>query len=166
MRSVLCPPPARTSAHGEDNASDGAFSQTFLLRVLKSGALMSSACTLSMITASLLERSSPWTALNAMASGIGIGGRRPSDRSGPVTAVGGGLLVGGLFLWAGLYQGVLAVCRRRPSLATGAVAALGGFLVDRILLHRTLMPAFRHALGRAGMLAKYTAIALAAARST
>jgi hypothetical protein len=120
-----------------------------------------------MVVASLFKSKSPWAGINAMATGIGVGGRRPSKEFEAVTTPAGlGALVGGMLVWGLGYEAALAATGRRSSVLTGALSALGGYAFDRLFLADHLVPNFRKTMGTLGTVAKYTALGLASAMSS
>ncbi len=137
-----------------------------VLRGLKTGAALATTITGTMMVASTLERGSPWAGVNAMATGIGVGGRRVTDRFAPaVTLTGLAVLTGGMLAWGVLYERALTAAGRQSSLATGALSGAAGYILDRFILSKWLMPNFRRTLGLGGLIAKYTALTLTSAAS-
>lgn len=137
----------------------------FMGRTFGSALAMSAACGAAMLVASQLRNGSPWAGLNAMATAVGLGPKRARKRfDASATLAGAGVLVGGFVLYAALYEGSLMATGKRRSLASGVLAALGGFGVDQLALRSELVPNFRRTLGDGGTLAKYAALGLAAAR--
>jgi hypothetical protein len=138
-----------------------------VIRGLKTGATLAAATTATMLISSTFKSKSPWAGLNAMATAVGVGGRRPSKSFGPVaTPAGLGVLVGGMLVWGLGYEAALAATGRRSSLFTGALSALGGYAFDRLILPDHLVPNFQKTMGTLGTLAKYTALGLASAMSS
>jgi hypothetical protein len=133
-------------------------------RGVKTGTAITAATATAMMVAAGVERGSPWAGFNAMATAVGAR-RVPDDFDMDVTPLGFGVLAGGLLLWGGAYEAVLSAVGRRSTLLTGVASGLGGYLVDRLLLPRRLVPAFRSAMGVGGVFAKYAALALASAAS-
>jgi hypothetical protein len=136
-------------------------------RGLKTGVTMAAATTATMVVSSLFKSKSPWAGINAMATGIGVGGRRPSKTfEASTTPAGLGALVGGMLVWGLGYEAALAAAGRRSSVLTGALSALGGYAFDRLFLADHLVPNFRKTMGTLGTVAKYTALGLASAMSS
>jgi hypothetical protein len=134
-------------------------------RSFGSALAMSVACGATMMIASQLRSGSPWAGLNAMATAVGLGPRKAKKRFDmTATIAGAGVLAAGFVVFAGLYEATLEASGKRRSLATGLIAALGGFAADQLLLKNELVPNFRRTLGDGGTLAKYAALGLAAAR--
>ncbi|WP_437751485.1 hypothetical protein [Sorangium sp. So ce1389] len=133
-------------------------------RGLRTGAVMTAATMCTMMAASTLKRGSPWASMNAMATAVGIGGRRVSDRFDPVvTPTGIAVLAGGLLAWGIGYEKALDASGQRSGALTGALAALGGFLLDELVLPDRLMQNFRAKMGVVGTLSKYVALGVASA---
>jgi hypothetical protein len=115
----------------------------------------------------IFKSKSPWAGINAMATAIGVGGRRPSKSFGPVaTPTGLGLLVGGMLVWGIGYEAALSASGQRSSALTGALSAIGGYAFDRLILPDHLVPNFRKTMGTLGTVAKYTALGIASAMSS
>ena len=118
-----------------------------------------------MMVASQLRSGSPWAGLNAMATAVGLGPKKAKKRFDmTATIAGAGVLAAGFLVYASLYEGTLAASGKRRSLGTGILAALGGFAVDQLLLKNELVPNFRPTLGDRGIVAKYAALGIPAAR--
>ncbi|WP_437617902.1 hypothetical protein [Sorangium sp. So ce1151] len=133
-------------------------------RGLRTGAVMTAATMCTMMAASTLKRGSPWASMNAMATAVGIGGRRVSDRFDPVvTPAGIAVLAGGLLAWGIGYEKALDASGQRSGALTGALSALGGFLLDELVLPDRLMQNFRAKMGVVGTLSKYVALGVASA---
>ncbi|WP_104982774.1 hypothetical protein [Sorangium cellulosum] len=133
-------------------------------RGLRTGAVMTAATMCTMMAASTLKRGSPWASMNAMATAVGLGGRRASDRFDPVvTPAGIAVLAGGLLVWGIGYEKALDATRQRSSALTGALSAVGGFLLDELVLPDRLMKNFRDKMGVLGTLSKYVALGVASA---
>jgi hypothetical protein len=127
-------------------------------RVFGTGVRMSAATASTMMLASLVHRGSPWTGLNAMTNALGLGRRRPKAKfEGASTWLGLGVLVGGLFLTAAIYEAIARSPDRRGMLS-GALVGMAGFAVDRFLLPDALVRSLRYSLGSIGTVAKYTAL--------
>ncbi|WP_129349299.1 hypothetical protein [Sorangium cellulosum] len=135
-------------------------------RGLRTGAALTAATLCTMMAASTLERGSPWAAMNAMATAVGLGRRRVSDRFDPVaTPVGIAALTGGMLLWGIGYEKALRATGRRSGALTGAMSAVAGFLVDDLILPDRLMKSFRRTMGVLGTVSKYVALGAASAAS-
>lgn len=135
-----------------------------ITRGLRTGAALTAATMCTMMAASTLERGSPWASMNAMATAVGVGKRRVSDRFTPVgTPVGIAVLTGGMLLWGIGYETALHATGRRKSALTGAMSAVAGFLVDDLLLPDRLMKNFRRTMGVLGTVSKYVALGIASA---
>ncbi|XXY50803.1 hypothetical protein WME91_06625 [Sorangium sp. So ce269] len=133
-------------------------------RGLRTGAVMTAATMCTMMAASTLKRGSPWASMNAMATAVGIGGRRVSDRFDPVvTPAGIAVLAGGLLAWGIGYEKALDASGQRSGALTGALSALGGFLLDELVLPDRLMQNFHAKMGVVGTLSKYVALGVASA---
>lgn len=133
---------------------------------LKTGAAIASATAAVMMASSRLRSGSAWAGFNAMATAVGVGRDGVFDRFRPgVTPVGVAVLTAGLVGWGVAYRAALSATGRRSSLATGLLSAAGGYLVDRVILPRTLVGDFRRSMGDWGTAAKYAAIALTSARA-
>lgn len=136
-------------------------------RGLKTGATIAAATTATMMISAIFKSKSPWAGINAMATAIGVGGRRPSKSFGPVaTPTGLGLLVGGMLVWGIGYEAALSASGQRSSALTGALSAIGGYAFDRLILPDHLVPNFRKTMGTLGTVAKYTALGIASAMSS
>lgn len=139
---------------------------TTLLDGLKTGATLAAATAAVMMTASRLRSGSVWAGFNAMATAVGRGRDGVFDRFRPrVTPVGFAVLTAGLIGWGAAYRAALSAAGRRGSLATGILSAAGGYLIDRVLLPRTLVPDFRRSMGDLGTAAKYATLAVTSARA-
>ncbi|WP_437540761.1 hypothetical protein WME97_25285 [Sorangium sp. So ce367] len=133
-------------------------------RGLRTGAVLTAATMCTMMAASTLKRGSPWAAMNAMAAAVGLGGRRAKRRFDPVaTPAGMAALAGGLLVWGIGYEKALDAAGRRGGALTGALSALGGFLLDDLVLPSRLMKGFRDTMGVAGTVGKYVALGVASA---
>ncbi|XYH92833.1 hypothetical protein ACMHYB_33820 [Sorangium sp. So ce1128] len=133
-------------------------------RGLRTGAVLTAATMCTMMAASTLKRGSPWASMNAMASAVGVGGRRVSDRFDPiVTPTGVAVLAGGMLAWGIGYEKALDAAGQRSDALTGALSALGGFLLDELVLPDRLMKNFRAKMGVVGTLSKYVALGVASA---
>ncbi|MGK4003978.1 hypothetical protein WMF31_15200 [Sorangium sp. So ce1036] len=135
-------------------------------RGLRTGAALTAATLCTMMAASTLERGSPWAAMNAMATAVGLGRRRVSDRFDPVaTPAGIAALTGGMLLWGIGYEKALRATGRRSGALTGSMSAVAGFLVDDLILPDRLMKSFRRTMGVLGTVGKYVALGAASAAS-
>lgn len=133
-------------------------------RGLRTGAVMTAATMCTMMAASTLKRGSPWASMNAMATAVGIGGRRVSDRFDPVvTPAGIAVLAGGMLAWGIGYEKALDASGQRSGALTGALSAFSGFLLDELVLPDRLMQNFRAKMGVVGTLSKYVALGVASA---
>lgn len=133
-------------------------------RGLRTGAVLTAATMCTMMAASTLKRGSPWAAMNAMAATVGLGGRRPKRRFDPVaTPAGIAALAGGLLVWGIGYEKALDAAGQRGGALTGALSALGGFLLDDLVLPGRLMKGLRDTMGVAGTVGKYVALGVASA---
>lgn len=133
-------------------------------RGLRTGAVLTAATMCTMMAASTIKRGSPWAAMNAMAAAVGLGGRRAKHRFDPVaTPAGIAALAGGLLVWGIGYEKALDAAGRRGSPLTGALSALGGFLLDDLVLPDRLMKNLRDTMGVAGTVGKYVALGVASA---
>lgn len=136
-------------------------------RGLKTGATLAAATSATMMISAIFKSKSPWAGFNAMATAIGVGGRRPSKSFGPVaTPTGLGLLVGGMLVWGIGYEAALSASGQRSSALTGALSAIGGYAFDRLILPDHLVPNFRKTMGTLGTVEKYTALGIASAMSS
>lgn len=141
--------------------------RTTVTQGLKRGASLVAATTAAMMVSSFIARGSPWAGLNAMATAIGAGGRRASDRFNRAqTPTGLGLLTGGLLAWGVLYEGALALSHRRSTLATGALSGLAGYAFDSVVLPGWVVPNFRRKMGVGGTIAKYATLGIASAAAS
>jgi hypothetical protein len=137
----------------------------YLGRSLGSALTMSAMTAASMLIASQLRSGTPWAGLNAMAGAVGLGPKRPRKRFDQnATVAGAGLLFAGFLALGAIYEGSLMATKRRRSLMTGLLAGLGSLAVDQLLTQRRLVPNLRRSMGDGGTIAKYAALALAAAR--
>lgn len=140
---------------------------SLITRGLRTGATLAVATTATMVVSSLFKSKSPWAGINAMATGIGVGGRRPSKEfEAGTTPAGLGAVVGGMLVWGLGYEAALAAAGQRSSVFTGALSALGGYAFDRLFLADHLVPNFRKTMGTVGTIAKYTVVGLASAMSS
>ncbi|WP_437668795.1 hypothetical protein [Sorangium sp. So ce131] len=154
-------PPPRAAAQ---RPQEGDRMREIVTRGLRTGAVMTAATMCTMMAASTFKRGSPWASMNAMATAVGLGGRRASDRFDPVvTPAGVAVLAGGLLVWGIGYEKALEATRQRSSALTGALSALGGFLFDELVLPDRLMKNFRDKMGVLGTLSKYIALGVASA---
>lgn len=146
---------------------DGAGTNEIVKRGLRTGVVLAAATAGTMMVASVAKRGSPWAAMNAMATAIGIGGRRVGDRFDPaITPAGMALLAGSLLVWGIAYEGALASTRRRSGLLTGALSGASGYAFDRLLLPKRVIPNFRRKMGVLGTTGKYVALGLASAAAS
>lgn len=159
------PQAARAAAPAaEQRPRQGAPMREIVARGLRTGAAMTAATMCTMMAASALKRGSPWASMNAMATAVGVGGRRVGDRFDPVvTPAGIAALAGGLLVWGIGYEKALDAAGRRSDALTGALSAFGGFLLDELVLPDRLMKNFRRKMGVLGTLSKYVALGVASA---
>lgn len=137
---------------------------SIVTRGLKTGATMAAATTATMMVSSLFKSGSPWAGVNAMATAVGVGGRRPSKSFGSVaTPAGLGTLVGGMLLWGLGYEAALAAAGRRSSVVSGAMSTLVGYSLDRWVLSDHLVPNFKKTMGVSGTIAKYATLGIVSA---
>ncbi|XXX72056.1 hypothetical protein WMF30_30860 [Sorangium sp. So ce134] len=156
--------PPEAPRRAAQRPQQGARMSEIVTRGLRTGAVLTAATMCTMMAASTLKRGSPWASMNAMATAIGLGGRRASDRFDPVvTPAGVAVLAGGLLAWGIGYEKALDAAGRRSSPLTGALSALGGFLFDELILPDRLMKNFRDKMGVVGTLSKYVALGVASA---
>ncbi len=161
--STALPPEASPGAAAQ-RPQQGTRMGEIVTRGLRTGAVLTAATMCTMMAASTLKRGSPWASMNAMATAVGLGGRRASDRFDPVvTPAGVAVLAGGLLVWGIGYEKALDAAGRRSSPLTGALSALGGFLFDELVLPDRLMKNFRAKMGVLGTLSKYVALGVASA---
>ncbi|WP_437585285.1 hypothetical protein [Sorangium sp. So ce1000] len=133
-------------------------------RGLRTGAVLTAATMCTMMAASAIKRGSPWAAMNSMAVAVGLGGRRAKHRFDPIaTPAGIAALAGGLLAWGIAYEKALDAAGRRSGPLTGALSALGGFVLDDLVLPDRLMKSLRDTMGVAGTLGKYVALGVASA---
>ncbi|WP_437312737.1 hypothetical protein [Sorangium sp. So ce385] len=160
--ATALPPEAPRAA--AQRPQQGARMSEIVTRGLRTGAAMTAATMCTMMAASTLRRGSPWASMNAMATAVGLGGRRASDRFDPVvTPAGIAVLAGGLLAWGIGYEKALDATGKRSSPLTGALSALGGMLLDELILPDRLMKNFRDKMGVLGTLSKYVALGVASA---
>ncbi|WP_148313927.1 hypothetical protein [Sorangium cellulosum] len=160
--ATALPPEAPRAA--AQRPQQGARMSEIVTRGLRTGAALTAATMCTMMAASTLKRGSPWASMNAMATAVGLGGRRASDRFDPVvTPAGVAVLAGGLLAWGIGYEKALDATGKRSSPLTGALSALGGFLFDELILPDRLMKNFRDKMGVLGTLSKYVALGVASA---
>lgn len=113
--------------------------------------------------ASMRHSGSPFAGFNAVATAVGIGGRKPSKSFDPkATLAGAALLTGGLVAWGVVYDVVLGEVGIRKSLLTGAACAGAAFAFDKFALPSWVVPNFIETMGVRGTVAKYTSMAFAA----
>ncbi|WP_437729793.1 hypothetical protein [Sorangium sp. So ce1335] len=156
--------PRATPPAAEPRPRQGTPMREIVTRGLRTGAVMTAATMCTMMAASTLKRGSPWASMNAMATAIGVGGRRVGDRFDPaVTPAGIAALAGGLLVWGIGYEKALDAAGRRSDALTGALSAFGGFLLDDLVLPDRLMKNFRRKMGVLGTLSKYVALGVASA---
>jgi hypothetical protein len=133
-------------------------------RGLRTGAVLTAATMCTMMAASTLKRGSPWAAMNAMVAAVGLGGRRVKDRFDPVaTPTGVAALSMGMLMWGIGYETALNAAGRRSGALTGALSALGGFLLDDLVMPDRLMKGFRDKMGALGTVGRYVALGVASA---
>ncbi|WP_437573185.1 hypothetical protein [Sorangium sp. So ce887] len=157
-------PPEAVPGAAAQRPQQGTRMSEIVTRGLRTGAVLTAATMCTMMAASTLKRGSPWASMNAMATAVGLGGRRASDRFDPVvTPAGVAVLAGGLLVWGIGYEKALDATGRRSSPLTGALSALGGFLFDELVLPDRLMKNFRAKMGVLGTLSKYVALGVASA---
>ncbi|WP_437949176.1 hypothetical protein WME98_52865 [Sorangium sp. So ce296] len=160
--ATALPPEAPRAA--AQRPQQGARMSEIVTRGLRTGAALTAATMCTMMAASTLKRGSPWASMNAMATAVGLGGRRASDRFDPVvTPAGVAVLAGGLLAWGIGYEKALDATGKRSGPLTGALSALGGFLFDELILPDRLMKNFRDKMGVLGTLSKYVALGVASA---
>ncbi|WP_437331451.1 hypothetical protein [Sorangium sp. So ce394] len=160
--ATALPPEAPRAA--AQRPQQGARMSEIVTRGLRTGAALTAATMCTMMAASTLKRGSPWASMNAMATAVGLGGRRASDRFDPVvTPAGVAVLAGGLLAWGIGYEKALDATGKRSNPLTGALSALGGFLFDELILPDRLMKNFRDKMGVLGTLSKYVALGVASA---
>ncbi|WP_437774242.1 hypothetical protein [Sorangium sp. So ce1097] len=148
----------------EQRPRQGAPMREIVARGLRTGAVMTAATMCTMMAASTLKRGSPWASMNAMATAVGVGGRRVGDRfDAVVTPAGIAALAGGLLVWGIGYEKALDAAGRRSDALTGALSAFGGFLLDELVLPDRLMKNFRRKMGVLGTFSKYVALGVASA---
>jgi|GEM_PF-3862142 len=134
------------------------------LRSIVTGVAMSAACGAAMLVSGAARSGSPWAGINSMATAFGIGPKRAPKRfAGATSVAAAAILVGGLIGMAAVYEGALVATRKRRTLGTGLLVALGGVALDRFVLSDNLVPNFVRTMGKAGTSAKYAALGLAAA---
>lgn len=137
---------------------------SIVIRGLKTGAALAGAITTTMAISSALKSKSPWAGLNAMATGIGVGGKKPSKEFDSTETVAGlGFVVGGMLLWGLGYEAALAAAGRRSSVVTGAMSTLAGYAFDRWVLSDHLVPNFKKTMGVSGTIAKYATLGIVSA---
>ncbi len=137
---------------------------SIVIRGLKTGAALAGAITTTMAISSALKSKSPWAGLNAMATGIGVGGKKPSKKFDSTETVAGlGVLVGGMLVWGLGYEAALAAAGRRSSVVTGAMSTLCGYALDRWVLSEHLVPNFKKTMGVSGTIAKYATLGIVSA---
>ncbi|WP_437961780.1 hypothetical protein WME76_20485 [Sorangium sp. So ce119] len=154
--------PRPTAPAAEQRPRQGTPMREIVTRGLRTGAVMTAATMCTMMAASTLKRGSPWASMNAMATAVGVGGRRVSDRFDPVvTPVGIATLAGGLLAWGIGYEKALDAAGRRGDALTGALSAFSGFLLDELVLPDRLMKNFRDKMGVLGTFSKYVALGVA-----
>lgn len=137
---------------------------SIVIRGLKTGAALAGAITTTMAVSSALKSKSPWAGLNAMATGIGVGGKKPSKEFDSTETVAGlGFLVGGMLVWGLGYEAALAAAGRRSSVVTGAMSTLAGYALDRWVLSDHLVPNFKKTMGVSGTIAKYATLGIVSA---
>ncbi|KYF75983.1 hypothetical protein BE11_05615 [Sorangium cellulosum] len=153
-----------TARAAEQRPRQGTPMREIVTRGLRTGAVMTAATMCTMMAASTLKRGSPWASMNAMATAVGVGGRRVSDRFDPVvTPVGIAALAGGLLAWGIGYEKALDAAGRRGDALTGALSAFSGFLLDELVLPDRLIKNFRDKMGVLGTFSKYVALGVASA---
>lgn len=156
--------PRATAPAAEQRPRQGTSAREIVTRGLRTGAVMTAATMCTMMAASTLKRGSPWASMNAMATAVGVGGRRVSDRFDPVvTPVGIAALAGGLLVWGIGYEKALDAAGRRSDALTGALSAFSGFLLDELVLPDRLLKNFRDKMGVLGTFSKYVALGVASA---
>ncbi|WP_437805784.1 hypothetical protein [Sorangium sp. So ce1078] len=157
-------PPEAAPRAAAQRPQQGTRMSEIVTRGLRTGAVLTAATMCTMMAASTLKRGSPWASMNAMATAVGLGGRRASDRfDSVVTPAGVAVLAGGMLAWGIGYEKALDAAGRRSSPITGALSALGGFLLDELVLPDRLMKNFRDKMGVLGTLSKYVALGVASA---
>ncbi|HZF56676.1 MAG TPA: hypothetical protein VE093_49010 [Polyangiaceae bacterium] len=137
---------------------------SIVIRGLKTGAALAGAITTTMAISSALKSKSPWAGLNAMATGFGVGGKKPSKEFDSTETVAGlGFLVGGMLVWGLGYEAALAAAGRRSSVVSGAMSTLVGYSLDRWVLSDHLVPNFKKTMGVSGTIAKYATLGIVSA---
>ena len=156
-------PPVATPRAAAQRPQQALRMSEIVTRGLRTGAVLTAATMCTMMAASTLKRGSPWAAMNAMAA-VGLGGRRVKDRFDPVaTPAGIAVLAGGMLVWAIGYEKALDAAGRRSSALTGTLSAIGGFLLDDLVMPDRLMKGFRDKMGVLGTVGKYVALGVASA---
>lgn len=157
-------PPRAASPAAEQRPRQGAPMREIVARGLRTGAVMTAATMCTMMVASTVKRGSPWASMNAMATAVGVGGRRVGDRFDPVvTPAGIAALAGGLLVWGIGYEKALDAAGRRSDALTGVLSAFGALLLDELVLPERLMKSFRRKMGVLGTFGKYVALGVASA---
>ncbi|WP_438013597.1 hypothetical protein WMF18_21950 [Sorangium sp. So ce315] len=156
--------PRAAPSAAEQRPRQGAPMREIVARGLRTGAVMTAATMCTMMAASTVKRGSPWASMNAMATAVGVWGRRVGDRFDPVvTPAGIAALAGGLLVWGIGYEKALDAAGRRSDALTGALSAFGGFLFDELVLPDRLMKNFRRKMGVLGTFSKYVALGVTSA---
>jgi hypothetical protein len=120
------------------------------------------ACLAVVTAASAIKRGSPWAGINAIATGLGLSGVRPSREFDPVVSLAGlGTAVGGSLLLAGIHWAVSQRIGNR--IARGVITSLAAVTLDKLFMRNAIFPAFMNALGIEGTVVKYGAIGATAA---
>ncbi len=132
-------------------------------RGLRTGAVLTAATMCTMMAASTIKRGSPWAATERHGGGGRPRGRRVSAGStrSPLRQDRGARR--GLLAWGIGYEKALDAAGQRGGALTGALSALGGFLLDDLVLPGRLMTGPRATMGVVGTVGEYVALGVASA---
>ena len=127
---------------------------------LKTGAILSATTIGAIMLAGKRETGSAWSPLNAICHIVdGDEVSQPNEFSPRASLLGLGLNATIMFAWATLYEGALAVTRKKSGPLPAAAAATAAYVIDYKLVPPRYTPGIEKKIGHGSVLAVYAVLA-------